>query len=164
MLPATTQVAARAQLLRHFTETLRILPTESALALRHPDLPKAVLHRGVTLPFNEYDLDDVKSDPDDILGFFDIAYWVIGATSATSDRYFDLVMRAWCDHGWTTRTDRNSRPLAGYARISDGYGLAIRQSVNGFLSMSGSTPPFASDSVEGSPLPPRIDHPSKSPN
>lgn len=154
MPPQTTQAAARAQLLRHLTETLRILPTESALALQHPDLPAAGLHRGVTLPFDD-------NDPDDILEFFDISYWVIGTTPDTSDRYFDLVIHAWCDHGWATRTDRNTRPRTGYARTSDGYGLTITQSVNGYLSMSGSTPPFASDSVEGNPLPSRIDRPSE---
>ncbi|MEU7633773.1 hypothetical protein AB0C34_27980 [Nocardia sp. NPDC049220] len=157
MPPPTTQATARAQLLGHFTETLRILPAESALALRHPDLPVAGFHHGVTLPFDE-------DDPDSVLEFFDISYWVIGATPTNSDQYFDLMIRAWRDHGWTTRTDRNTRPRTGYARTFAGYGLTVTQSVNGYLSMSGSTPPFASDSVEGSPLPPQIDRPSEPPN
>ncbi|MBO0881725.1 MAG: hypothetical protein J2P17_15565 [Mycobacterium sp.] len=154
MPPATTQAAARAQLLRHFTETLRALPTESALALRHPDLPVAGFHSGVTLPFDE-------NDPGGVLEFFDISYWVLGATPTTSDRYFDLLMHTWSDLGWATRTDRNTRPRTGYARTSDGYGLTITQSVNGYLSLSGATPPFASDSVEGTVLPSRIDHPTE---
>lgn len=157
MPPATTQPEARAQLLRHFTETLRILPIEFALALRHPDLPKAWLHHGVTLPYQYNDLDVVSE-------FFDITYWVIGTTPDTADRYFDLVMRAWGDQGWETRIDRNSRPRVGHVRTSDGYGLAIRQTVNGYLSMSGSTPPFASGSVEGNPLPSRIDRPAEPPD
>lgn len=154
MPPVTTQAAARAELLRHFTETLAALPTELALALRHPDLPKAVLHPGVTLPWNE-------NDPDDILEFFDIAYWVLGTTPDTSDRYFDLVMRAWAERGWATRTEEDSPPRTGDAQTSDGYGLTITQSVDGYLSMSGSTPPFAFDSAEGSPLPTRIEHPAE---
>ncbi|MEV6771257.1 hypothetical protein AB0N05_21820 [Nocardia sp. NPDC051030] len=152
MAPATTQAAARAQLLRHFTETLRALPAELALTLRHPDLPAAALHRGVNLPWDE-------SDPDNPLEFFDIRYWVLGTTPDTSDRYFDLVLSAWGAQGWSTRTDRDSRPRTAYARTSDGYGLTVTQSVNGYLSMAGSTPPFAPDSDEGGPLPTGIDHP-----
>ncbi|WP_040790840.1 hypothetical protein [Nocardia paucivorans] len=148
----TTQAAARAQLLRHFTETLRALPMESALALQHPDFPMAGFHHGVILPFDE--------DPDATLEFFDISYWVIGATPDTSDRYFDQVMHVWHAQGRTTRTDRNTRPRTGYTRTSDGYGLTITQSVNGYLSLSGSTPPFVHGSIEGDPLPARIDHPA----
>lgn len=156
MPPATTtQAAARAELLRHFTATLAVLPTELSLALRHPDLPKAVFHRGVTLPWN-------ANDPDDILEFFDISYWVLGTTPDNSDRYFDLVLRAWGGQGWVTRTDGDERPRTGDTRTSDGYGLTVSQSVNGYLSMSGSTPPFAFDSDEGDPLPTRIDHPAES--
>lgn len=153
MPSATTQAAAREQLLRHFTETLRVLPPELALALRHPDLPKAAFHHGVNLPWDD-------SDPDDLLEFFDIRYWVLGTTPDTSDRYFDLVMRAWSEQGWATRTDDDPGPRTGYARTSDGFGLTITQSVNGYLSIAGTTPPFASDSAEGAPLPATIDRPA----
>ncbi|WHM40795.1 hypothetical protein [Streptomyces sp. BPTC-684] len=150
MSPAETQAAIRAQLLRHFTATLRALPAELALALRHPDLPTATFHRGVNLPWD-------PNDPDSLLECFDIRYWVLGTTPDTSDRYFDLVMRAWTDQGWVTRSDRNSRPRSGYTQTPEGYGLSLTQSVNGYLSMSGATPPFAPDSAAGDPLPVRID-------
>lgn len=157
MPPAATQAAIRAQLLRHFTATLRAVPAELALTLRHPDLPKAAFHHGVTLSWDQ-------SDPDNVLEFFDIRYWVLGTTPDTSDRYFDLVMRAWDDQGWATRNDRDSRPRNGYTQTPDGYGLAITQSLNGYLSIAGATPPFAPDSAVGDPLPTRIDRPSEPPN
>ncbi|MET9485809.1 hypothetical protein [Nocardia sp. NPDC006630] len=157
MPSATTQGEIRAQLLRHFTETLRAVPAELALALRHPDLPAAAFHRGVRLPWDE-------SDPDNLLEFFDIRYWVLGTTPDTSDRYFDLVLRAWREQGWAIRTDDDARPRTGYTQTHDGYGLTLTQSVNGYLSMAGSTPSFAPDSDEGSPLPARIDRPAEPSN
>ncbi|MBF6327534.1 hypothetical protein [Nocardia transvalensis] len=150
MLPATTQAAAREQLLRYYTETLRILPPELALTLRHPDLPNAVLHRGVTLPWND-------SDPDNVLEFFTISYWVLGTTPDTCDRYFDLVIRAWEQQGWPTQTDEN--PRSADTRTPDGYGFTLIQSVNGYLSLSGATPSFEPDAEEATPYPTRIDHP-----
>ncbi|MFC5747945.1 hypothetical protein [Actinomadura rugatobispora] len=153
MAPTTTEAAARAQLLRHFVRTLRALPAGSALARRHPDLPKAGLHGGITSA--------VDADDPDHLAFFDIAYWVIGATPQNSDRYFELVLDAWREKGWPTRTDRDTSPRAGYTRTTDGFGISVRQSVDGYLSVSGTTPLFGADSDKGRPLPPRIDHPSE---
>ncbi|MFB7651253.1 MULTISPECIES: hypothetical protein [unclassified Streptomyces] len=146
------QAALRARLLWYFTETLGALPPELALALRHPDLPKAAFHDGVTLPSND--------DPDHPLDFFDIRYWILGTTPDTSDRYYDLTLRVWKGQGWTIETDRDSRPRGCGTRTPDGYGFALTQSVNGYLSLSGMTPPFAADSATGSPFPTRIDHPS----
>ncbi|MGV9663631.1 hypothetical protein ACWDUL_25825 [Nocardia niigatensis] len=155
MPTATTQAAARAQLLRHLSETLRELP-ELALVLRHPDLPKAQFHAGVTLPWDD-------SDPDNPLIFLDIRYWVLGATPETSDQDFDLMLRGWQDRGWATSTEHDARPRIGYARTPDGYTFALTQSVNGYLSLAGSTPPFDPESKAGEPLPARIDHPSAPP-
>ncbi|WP_433564585.1 hypothetical protein ACQP1O_04255 [Nocardia sp. CA-151230] len=152
MPTATTQSAARAQLLRHFGETLRALPVELSLALRHPDLPKAVFHRGVTLPWD-------GSDPDNPLVFLDIRYWVLGTTPETSDRYLDLVLRAWSEQGWSTSSEPDEFPRVGYAHTPDGYSFALTQSVNGYLSLAGSTPPFDPDSEAGEPLPAVIEHP-----
>ncbi|MFI1915038.1 hypothetical protein [Nocardia sp. NPDC020380] len=149
MPPAATQATVRAQLLRHFTATLQALPAGTALVLRHPDLPRAALHNGITLPWN-------ASDPDDALEFFDIRYWMLGATPDSSDAYFDLVLRGWDEKGWATRTDREARPRTGYAETPDGYGLTLTQSVNGYLSMAGTTPPFPADSEAGSALPARV--------
>ncbi|MTE11543.1 hypothetical protein [Nocardia aurantiaca] len=148
----TTQSAARAQLLRHFGETLRALPAQLSLALRHPDLPKAVFHRGVNLPWDD-------SDPDNPLVFLDIRYWVLGTTPETSDSAFELVLRAWGDQGWPTISDPDEFPRVGYARTPDGFGFALAQSVNGYLSLAGSTPPFEPDSEAGEPLPAHIEHP-----
>ncbi|MFJ4658122.1 hypothetical protein ACIP5Y_43220 [Nocardia sp. NPDC088792] len=152
MPPATTQAAARAQLQRHFAETLRALPAGLALVQWHPELPKAGLPRGVTLPWDE-------SDPDDVLEFFDLGYWVLGTTPDTSDRYFDLILEVWRELGWPTRTDRDARPRTGYGSTPDGYGLTVTQSINGYLSLAGSTPPFPAGSDEGDPPPLRIDRP-----
>lgn len=158
MLPVATQAEARAQLLRHFTGTLRALPAELALALWHPDLPKARFHDGVTLPANQIDADIV------LFASFDIRYWVLGTTPETCDQYFDAVMRVWSDQGWPTRTLSTSRPLAGNARTPDGYGFSLTQSVSGYLSMAGSTPLFVAESDTGDPFPTRIDHPAASRN
>ncbi|MFE3179228.1 hypothetical protein ACFXPA_23545 [Amycolatopsis sp. NPDC059090] len=147
----TTQAEARARLLGHFTETLRALPPGSALVRRHPDLPNAAFHRGVTLS-DDFGLDETRR-------FFDIAYWVLGATAATADQYLDLTMRSWRDRGWATEFLEDPPP-AGYASTSDGYGFAIRCSIDGYLSMAGTTPVFAADSPEGDPLPDRIDQPA----
>ncbi|WP_459549890.1 hypothetical protein [Nocardia sp. X0981] len=152
MPSATTRAAARAQLLRYFAETLRALPTGTSLALRHPDLPAAGFHHGVTLPHDD--------DPDSSAEFFDISYWMVGVGPAESDRYFDLVLRAWRALGAESATDRPTRPRNGYARTSDGYALTITQSVTGHLGLSCSTPPFESAPAEEEAFPDRIDHPS----
>lgn len=152
MPPAATQATVRAQLLRHFTTTLQALPAGTALVLRHPDLPRAALHNGITLPWD-------ASDPDDALEFFDIRYWLLGTTPDTSDAYFDLVLRTWSEKGWATRTDRDARPRTGYAETPDGYGLTVTQSINGYLSLAGSTPAFPAGSDEGDPPALRIDRP-----
>ncbi|MGW4117295.1 hypothetical protein [Nocardia sp. NPDC004711] len=156
MPTVTTQAAARAQLVRHFEATLRALPTEMALALRHPDLPKAVFHDGVALSWD-------GNDPDDGPKFLDIRYWVLGTAPEASDRYFDLVLRAWSEQGWSTRIGREVMPRSGYANTPDGYGFALTQSVNGYLSLAGTTPPFDPESDAGDPMPARIEHPSAPP-
>ncbi|MFE2995155.1 hypothetical protein ACFXG4_09120 [Nocardia sp. NPDC059246] len=152
MPTATTQSAARAQLLRHLGETLRALPAELSLTVRHPDLPKAVFHRGVTLTWDD-------SDPDNPLRFLDIRYWVLGTTPETSDRYFDLMLRAWSELGWPTSSEPDEFPRVGYARTPDGFGFALTQSVNGYLSLAGSTPPFESEAEAAEPLPAHLEHP-----
>jgi hypothetical protein len=85
---ARTQAQARTQLLWHFTQTLRALPPGLSLALRHPDLPRAALHRGVVLS-------EDLNHPDDGWATFDIRYWVLGTTPDTCDRYYDLVTGVW---------------------------------------------------------------------
>ncbi|MBB1154266.1 hypothetical protein [Amycolatopsis dendrobii] len=147
-----TQAEVRVRLLGHFTETLRALPSGSALVLRHPDLPKAVFHNGVALS-DDYGRDETRR-------FFDIAYWVLGAAAETSEEYLDLTMRSWRDRGWATEFEADPSLSAGYARTADGYGFAIRRSLNGYLSMAGTTPVFPADSPEGDPLPGRIDWPA----
>ncbi|MEU6580747.1 hypothetical protein [Nocardia sp. NPDC046763] len=156
MATATTRAAARAQLLRHFDATLRSLPAGVGLTLRHPDLPNAVFHNGVTLSWD-------GSDPDNTLVFLDIRYWVLGTTPETCDAVFDLVLRAWSEQGWATSTE-DAFPRAGYARTPDGYGFALNQSLNGYLSLAGTTPPFDPESEAGEPLPTHIDHPSARPH
>lgn len=151
-----TQSTARKQLYRYFVRTLRALPAELALSLFHPEIPQAQLHNGVALPCEDTD-QEFDSE------FFDIAYWVTGTTPDTVDEYFDLIVRSWNEFGWPTRTDRSSRPRAAYTRTSDRFGLSVRQSVDGSLSISGSTPPFAADSAVGKPLPQFIEHPLGTP-
>lgn len=164
-MPIVTQAAARAQLLRHLTETLRSLPAELSLALWHPDLPKARLHDGVTLFGSPFDDDDDEAGSADGQGWdigrsavFDIRYWMVGTTPDTSGTYLDLVMRAWGDRGWTTQASRDSMPLAGYAQSPDDYGFSVLQSINGYLSVSGTTPTFVFDANPGDPFPDRIGH------
>ncbi|ATY14126.1 hypothetical protein CU254_29680 [Amycolatopsis sp. AA4] len=81
-----TQAAVRARSLEYFTETLRALPSGTALVRWHPDLPKARFHRGVTLS-DDYGLDETRRS-------FDIAYWMLGPTAATCAQYLDLTMRS----------------------------------------------------------------------
>ncbi|WP_067902233.1 hypothetical protein [Nocardia vaccinii] len=147
-----TRAQAQDRLYRYFVQTLRALPAELALSLVHPKLPKARFHNGVVLPFDE-------NDPDVDLEFFDIAYWVIGTTSDSADESFDLVVRVWQEFGRPIRTDRSSRPRAAYTYTADGYGLSVRQSVDGSVSLAGSTPPFPAHPREGRPLPESIEHP-----
>jgi hypothetical protein len=71
-----------------------------------------------------------------------------------------MVMRVWNDRGWTTRTSTDSPPLDGFAHSPDGYGFSVWQSINGYLSMSGTTPTFMVDPNPGDPFPDRIDHPA----
>lgn len=145
-----TQAAARKQLYGYFRQMLRVLPVESALSLVHPELPQAGLHRGVTLPYEETATEVVTE-------FFDISYWITGIAPDVADEYFDLIVRSWSRDGWPTRTDRTVRPRAAYTRTPDRYGLSVRESVNGYLSLSGSTPPFAPGTPEGPPPPQRIE-------
>ncbi|MVU78977.1 hypothetical protein GPX89_17200 [Nocardia sp. ET3-3] len=156
MPTATTRAAARAQLLRHFEATLRVLPVELALTLRHPDLPTAPFHSGVDMSWDD-------SDPDNPLKFLNIRYWMLGTTPETSDRSFDLVLRAWSEQGWSIDYNPEAFPRGGYAHTPDGYDFALTQSVNGYLSLAGSTPPFEPDSETDDPMPARIENPSVPP-
>nr|WP_148085566.1 hypothetical protein [Streptomyces sp. CEV 2-1] len=122
---------------------------ELSLALRHPDLPHAGLHRGVVLS-------EDLNHPDDGWATFDVRYWVWGTAPDTRDRYFDLVTEVWREWGWATRDGGAARTRTGWADTPDGYGLALTRSVNGYLSMAGSTPLFLRDSVVGEPMPTRI--------
>ncbi|MGW4770163.1 hypothetical protein ACWEO2_19210 [Nocardia sp. NPDC004278] len=149
-----TQAAARDQLHRYVLRTLRALPAELSLSLHHPELPRARLHRGVTLPFAD-DGRDVVSE------YLTIGYWVIGTTPDTVGWYFDSVVRSWNEFGWPTRVDQNSsRTRAADTRTPDDYQLHIQRSANGYLSLSGSTPPFPVGSIAGDPLPQVIEHPT----
>ncbi|MGW5385181.1 hypothetical protein [Nocardia sp. NPDC003963] len=152
MNPEPTQTRARERLYRHFVRTLRSLPAGSALSLSHPDLPEAQMHAGVILPVGDY---TAEADTE----FFDIAYWVVAASPETEHDYFDLIVQSWNRFGWPIRIERASRPRAAYTRTPDRSGLSVRESVDGFVSLSGSTAPFAVGSPAGRPLPESIRHP-----
>lgn len=149
MNTVSTQAQARAQLLRHFTRTQSALPPELSLALRHPDLPRAVLHHGVVLP-------EELNDPENGWATFDICYWLLGTTPDTCDRSFGLVTGVWRGWGWPTTEIPTPRARWAQAHTPDGYTLAVQQSLNGYLSMAGSTPLFRRDTAEGDPLPTAI--------
>ncbi|WP_395292485.1 hypothetical protein ACF9IK_01990 [Kitasatospora hibisci] len=162
MAPIVSRAAACAQLLRHLTETLRTWPSGTVLALRHPDLPKAVLHDGVTMGLAA-DFDE--DGPEGASAVFTIRYWVIGATPENSDRYFDLLVAAWQAAGRPVQVEQ-AHPRAGCTKTADGYRFSVGLSLNGYLSLAGSTPPFWSHGPDGpdgsggtgasSLLPPRI--------
>ncbi|MBO1414613.1 hypothetical protein [Streptomyces sp. FH025] len=151
-----TEQAARAQLLRHLTDTLRSLPPGSALARRHPDLPKAAFAAGTT---SRYENDFADVEEVDGPASYSIAYWVVGAPLADSDRYFDLVLDAWRENNWLTQVSQDA-PRAGYAETADGFTFALRQSIQGYLSLFSSTPRFWPGPDEGTPLPDHIDRPT----
>ncbi|MFI2232505.1 hypothetical protein [Nocardia testacea] len=151
-----TQIKAREQLQRHLLRTLGALPAGSALSLLHPELPQTRLHSGVVLPVGD-SAGQVDAE------FFDIAYWLVAATPGAESRYFDLVVRSWERFGWPTRTDRDSRPRAAYTRTPDRVGLSVQESVDGFVSLSGSTAPFAVGSAAGPPFPELIERPRIAP-
>lgn len=153
----STQAAACRQLYRYFVRTLHTLPVGSVLSLSHPELPHAHLHSGVTLP-----VDDPAAEADAEL--FDIAYWIISPPLEAESNYFDLIVQSWNRFGWPTRTDRDRRPRAAYTRTPDRVGLSVRESVDGFVSLAGSTAPFAVGSPVGRPLPELIEHPLTSPD
>ncbi|MEU7629909.1 hypothetical protein AB0C34_07975 [Nocardia sp. NPDC049220] len=150
MPTAISEAIARQQLHQYFIETLRRLPRELSLSRSNPAVPRAEFTTGITLP-----CDDGDAGPK----YFDIRYWLIGVTPATSDTHFDLVVTAWASMRWPTGTDRAARPRAAFCRTPDHYGLTIQQSVDGHLSLSGSTPPFLTDATGGEPLPASIAHP-----
>ncbi|MFC3964555.1 hypothetical protein [Nocardia jiangsuensis] len=142
--------AVRTRLRGYLTDTLAELPAGSALVLRHPDLPNAGFHRGVTLPWND-------SDPEDDRAFFDIAYWLLGPAPESADQWYDGIVRGWAERGWPLRSDRDTRPRGTTATTPDGYRLTVRQSVRGHLGVAGSTPPFPAGAAAGEPWPDRID-------
>ncbi|MEV0356839.1 hypothetical protein AB0H71_12325 [Nocardia sp. NPDC050697] len=149
MSEVTGATAVRARLCGYLADILHPLPTGSALVLRHPELPDAAFHDGVTLPWND-------SDTGASLVFADIAYWVLGPAPDAADDCFDAVLRRWQDRGLTPLRDRAARPRSGTVATADGYRLAVRQSVRGHLSVSGSTPPFPADPDAAEPFPDRI--------
>ncbi|WP_280433857.1 hypothetical protein [Nocardia carnea] len=153
MDPGQDQATAREQLLRYLLRTLQILPAESALSLVHPAIPQARLHRGVTLPAGD-------NEPQVVAEFFDIAYWIIGITVDAGGGCFDRIVRCWSDAGWPTGSDRDIPPRSAYTRTPDGFGLSVRQSVDGFVSLSGSTPPFPLGGTGTTPFPEFIRHPT----
>ncbi|ONM49254.1 hypothetical protein [Nocardia donostiensis] len=150
---AASESIARQQLYRYFLDTLRMLPVELSLSVHNAAVPTAAFDVGTTLPCD--DSDDGRTGP----LYFDISYWLIGTTPASSDAVIDLVVGAWAALGWRTRTGRTTRPRSAFCRTPDYYGLAVQQSVDGHLSLSGSTPPFPPDTAGGAPLPRTIEHP-----
>ncbi|MGW1741599.1 hypothetical protein ACWCPQ_22665 [Nocardia sp. NPDC001965] len=152
MKPESTQSAAREQLCRYLVHTLRSLPAGCTLSLSHPELPHAHLHSGVALP-----VDDSATEID--AEFFDIGYWVVPVQTAVAGSCFDLIVQCWVRLGWPIRTDRDSPPRAAYTRTPDHFGFSVRESVDGYVSLSGSTAPFAVGSPIGRPLPELIEHP-----
>lgn len=130
-----------------------MLPTRFSLARSHPTAPNAVFGPGNSLP-----CDDRASTISEA-NYFDIGYWVVGTTPATADADFALVTAAWKALGWSTETDRASRPRACYCRTPDGYGLTVQYSVDGHLSLSGSTPAFPLEPAEHDAWPESIAHP-----
>lgn len=142
-----TQATARDRLRHHLIRTMDALPAESRLVLYHPDLPRARFHRGVTLPF-AHDGQEVVSE------YFTIGYWITGITPDTADRCFDQIVRFWSELGWATSVDRGDpRTQAADSHTPDGYALHLQRSINGYLSLSGWTPPFPVGSLVGDPLP-----------
>ncbi|MFE7802176.1 hypothetical protein [Nocardia sp. NPDC057440] len=152
MSPEATEAMARRRLHQYFIETLHMLPPNFTLSLHNPAAPLARFHTGITLPCDDNDDDGIGPK------YFDISYWILGSTPETSDLHFDLLVRGWRQRGWTTKPDRDARPRAAYTRTPDSYGLTIQQSINGYLSLSGSTPPFPSDTAGANPLPATIEN------
>lgn len=153
MTSELTQAAARAQLYRCIRRTLGAFPAGSTLSLVHPAIPHARLHRGVTLPYR-------GTGPDTDTEFFDIGYWVTGIGPDALSVCFDRTVLSWIEGGWPTRIDRDCAPRAAYTRTPDRFGLSVRESLEGYLSISGSTPPFAPGGPIGEPFPEFIEHPS----
>ncbi|MFI6062810.1 hypothetical protein [Streptomyces sp. NPDC051286] len=81
---------------------------------------------------------------------------MLGTTPDTSDRFFDLVTGVWCEWNWATREEGHAPTRTSRADAPDGYTLVLTRSVNGYLSMAGSTPLFLRDSVAGDPMPTRM--------
>lgn len=151
-----TEAGARQQLHTYFLDTLRILPTTFSLARCHPELPPhKCLHPGITAPCN----DDEDSDGNGPR-YFDISYWIVGVALDVSDEYFDRIIGGWSKIGWQPRALRDTRRRVAYARTADQYGLNLIQSIDGYLSLAGSTPAFPADAVGGEPMPEAIAHPN----
>lgn len=156
MTSETAQTASHRRLYEYLGETLRALPAEHSLSLRHPTNPRAHFHEGVTLPCDDNDDEGVGPH------YFDVSYWIVGAAPNESDRHFELVVAGWQRLGWATRLDRDSRPRAAFTRTPDRYGLSIQQSIKGDLSVSASTPGFIRPAREPDPAPTTIPHPRAS--
>lgn len=148
-----TQTTARVQLYECLRRTLGAFPAGSTLSLVHPEIPHARLHGGVVLPYR-------GTGPDIDTEFFDIGYWVTGIAPDVLGRCFDHLVRCWIEADWPTRVDRDCAPRAAYTSTPDRFGLSVRESVEGYVSVSGTTPPFARGGPVGEPFPESIDHPS----
>ncbi len=142
---------ARLRLYWYFRETLRLLPPELSLSVEHPELPHARFRAGITLPVGDDDESELEN--------FDICYWVVGSAPEESDRHFRDVVRVWRDLGWPLRVHRDRRPRTTAARTGEGYSFSVAQSAEGYLSLSGVTPPYYAEPVPGRPFPPVIEHP-----
>ncbi|MFJ1755036.1 hypothetical protein [Kitasatospora sp. NPDC088134] len=167
-----TENEARGLLLRHLTETLRALPAGTALVHRHPGLPTAVFGNERVVPS-----DDVLYEPGerDDTAYLRAAYWVLGvepfdsaeaaeaaAGAAGPDPLLEAVLAAWRRSGWRTRlADHHPRVASGEA--PDGFGVSVRRSLQGHLSVFGSSPVFRARPADPpfEPLPDRIDHPGR---
>ncbi|WP_435172560.1 hypothetical protein [Actinacidiphila sp. bgisy145] len=148
------QRAMRGLLRTYFVRTLRVLPAGVGLAFWQPELPRARLHGGVVLPWEETE-EGVEWE------YFTVAYWVTGTAPEQVAGCMDAVLRAWDAFGWQTRADRSSSRTRGIdARTRDGYELHLQRSASGYLSLSGTTPRFPAGSPAGKPLPEVIEHPA----
>ena len=150
-----TRDAAQNQILEHFTDVLRRVPTTLSLGLAAPKPKLAALLKGNTVPCN--DDNTVHNGPVNL----QVSFWVQGVAAGGENQAYRAVVQAFRDAGWSTVPDKGYPDEVTRAYTPDRYAIVAQLNPVGGLSLTGSSPCFpAANDTTTTPQPTTVPHPA----